>query len=154
MPRKKAQETETTKLDQAIADAAAENDKGIEGEVLTDDPPRQEEEFTNMTCKVDFTEQELSEMSNEMARKIGELRDREDSAKSVAAQFKAEIKALSGDVEQLAVKVRNKFEYRPVRCQILRNFTTKEISYIRMDNGEIHQTRTMRPDEAQIEMPV
>jgi len=147
-------EDDGTELDQAIQDAAAENDDGVEGEVITEDPPRQEEEYVSLTCKVEFTEQELADMSCEMARKIGELHDKEDAQKAVAAQMKAEIKALSGDVEQLAVKVRNKFEYRPVRCLVIRNYTAKEITYIRTDTGETHQSRTMRADEAQIEIPV
>jgi len=104
------------------------------------------------SCKCYFSPDELREMSDEMARKIGEIDEKEAEKKAVASQFKADIEAIQKEINWLAQRVRNKFEYRQVKCQIDRDWTNRKVTYVRTDTGEIHRERAMTVDELQTEL--
>ena len=54
----------------------------------------------------------------------------------------------------LATKVKNRYEYRTVKCEVIRDYQHGEITWVRTDTGEEIRRRTMRADERQQEMPV
>jgi len=116
----------------------------------TEKEKRTKKQFSKETCKVDFTPAELKEFAEDMAQKMGTLIEKERAKKEVTSQFKAEIEALDGEIKSLASKVRNKFEYRTVQCEIVRDYEKKEISYIRTDTGEVHRERAMNAEELQV----
>lgn len=109
-------------------------------------------EYSQQTCKVEFTREELEEFAESMSIKMGEMARKEEAKKEVASQFKADIDAIKNECNALAQKIRNKYEYKPVKCLVVRNYKTRMVTYTRTDTGEEHKTRPMTSDEIQMEL--
>jgi len=101
------------------------------------------------TCKYQFTEAELRELADNLARKLEEKSRTEEEKKEVAAQFSAKIKTLANETNLLAVNVRNRWEYRSIECDVIYDYKKGEVKYVRLDSGEIHRTRVMTAAERQ-----
>lgn len=113
-----------------------------------------EKRTTIEKCKVFFTEDELKEISELLARKLNELETAEDGKKEVAAQFKAQIDALTNEVRLYGSHVRNKFEYRDVKCDVRVNVNGGTVEFWRQDTGELHRTRKATSADLQESMEV
>lgn len=88
-------------------------------------------------------------MAEEMARKYQEKTDKEDEKKEVVSQFKALIETLENECKQLANRVRNRYEYRSVKCEIVHGYNNNEVQYYRLDIGELTRKRQMTVSERQ-----
>jgi ribosomal protein S6 len=100
-----------------------------------------------------FSDQELKEMSEDMARQHQEQINLENEKKAVTAQFAAKIEKGKTDIESLAQKINNKQEHRYIECQITMN--SPEIgkkTCMRTDTTEIVWTKNMTPEEMQVKL--
>lgn len=111
-------------------------------------------EYCVEVCKVQFTDAELRELSDTMARKIGEADAKDGERKEVASRFKAELDSLQNEIADLATKVRSRYHYSKVKCLVQRDFKGKKVTYTRTDTGEIHRDRPMTVDELQTELEI
>jgi hypothetical protein len=104
-------------------------------------------------CKYIFTETELQEFAESMARKVAEMELLEDQKKEVAQQFKSKLDGLQNEIKRLAKYVRNRYDYRETECELLFDYEDNEVRYIRMDTGEVHRVRDMTAAEKQMKLP-
>ena len=75
-------------------------------------------ETTKLHCKCMFTDDEIKDIANEMARKVAEIEEKEDEKKAVTSQLKSDLDSLSARLRSLAVKHKDGYEFRYVDCKI------------------------------------
>jgi hypothetical protein len=109
-----------------------------------------EKEITKELVKYIFSEDELKEISQEMARKINEQTHLEDELKAVKSGYKSQIDATAAAINSAATKTNNGYEMRNVECELERDFKLKRIIIRRTDTHEVVKERDMRPDELQM----
>lgn len=102
--------------------------------------------------KHDFTEEELKEMSDDIARAILERNDATSQLKGLKSQFDSNIKMAEAKISSLAEKLRSKYEYRTTSCVEEINYITGKYILIREDTGKIIKERELTAKESQIEM--
>lgn len=111
---------------------------------------------TEVSCDkelpVQLTEKEVIVYSREMARIQGEKIEREEKKKSVAAEYTAEIKSLSGDVDVLMRKINSNSEQRNVKCKWVMKWDQMEKELVRLDTNEVVRTITILDSERQQHM--
>lgn len=115
-------------------------------------PVRIKKENTSQYLKYDFTEEELKEMSEEIARSILERDEATSQLKGLKSQFDSTIKVAEAKISNLAEKLRSKYEYRTIPCQEIINYITGKYTLIRKDTGEVIKERELTIKESQIEM--
>lgn len=144
------EEGESEEIDDLIAEAKEQNERDDEEEKIK--VKREMPRHSTEMCKCFYNPEELRDMSEEMARKIGELDEKEAAKKAVAAQYKADIEAKQKEINDLAQRVRNKFEYRDVKLYITWDWEQRKVIFTRSDTGEVHRERAMTVDELQTEI--
>jgi hypothetical protein len=97
----------------------------------------QEESAGLSDLKVDLTQKEKNDFSQHLARITRELSQEELKKKEVAKNHEAIIAKLKTEIQDLATKVTDGFEFRPVKCIRRFNFKTGIKSLVRIDTGEI-----------------
>jgi len=104
---------------------------------------------TKEYVKYQFSEDELKDLSNSMARKVSEKNEVEDQKKSVNSDFKAKIDGADAEINGLARKVQDKYEMRYMECEIIIDHKKKKVMSERLDTKEIVRERDMTEDELQ-----
>jgi len=100
-----------------------------------------------------FTEKELKDISEEMARNYQEKLGIENEKKAVNAEFAAKIESKSALIESLATKINNKQEHRYIDCVIKMNTPKPTLkTLVRVDTGEIIWERNMSAEEMQLKL--
>ncbi len=100
-----------------------------------------------------FTEDEIKEMSNELAYKTKELEQLENAKKSLVAEFNSKIQSSKTTISNLANNISNGFDYREIECTVFYNEPQSGLKQIvRNDDGTIVRTENMTEDEMQEEM--
>jgi peptidoglycan hydrolase CwlO-like protein len=150
-------EGESEEIDDIIAEEREANEQEAEErnpeDVEIKVKPRGPE-YSVETCKVQYTDAELRELSDTMARKIGEADAKDSERKEVASRFKADIDSLQNEIGDLATRVRSRYHYSKVKCLVVRDFKAKKVTYTRLDTGEVHRDRPMTVDELQTELKI
>lgn len=108
-----------------------------------------EQVFETMSCKCEFTQEELHEKVEELAKKIDEKESIEDHKKEIVAQLNADIKAIDNRVKVLGTHLRNKYEFRMIKCEVFRDYERNKVVYTRTDTGEIVRTKNMTQADRQ-----
>lgn len=98
---------------------------------------------------VRLTDTELLAKSKELAARITELEDVEATKKSAVAQCKLKSDDLEAEIHDLAKILRTGREDREVEVKELRNDQARTIEVIRIDTGEIVESRPMTIHELQ-----
>jgi len=99
--------------------------------------------------RYDFTDEEKLDLGAELAREIGDYNHFEDELKDIKSSFKAKIEKAQAVINLLQQKVYAAYEYRLIDCEMVKDFDEKEIYFVRLDNGDIFDRRTMTQDELQ-----
>ncbi len=92
-----------------------------------------------LPCRL--TETELLERASRMSELVRELETAEEAKKEAASAAKAQIDSLDGQLGSVAREVREKQAYAR-NCREL----------IRLDTGEVIETRALEPHERQVEL--
>ena len=108
-------------------------------------------EFTQ-SLKVALTQKEILEAGETMADSQRELSQAEGELTSIKAQFKSRIEAADVKIKLNANLIRDKFEFRPVKCERVLDFKKEVVSEIRLDSGETVHSRPMKESEKQMTM--
>src|SRR5271170_1879099 len=106
-----------------------------------------------LNLRYDFTDTEKLEMGTKMASNNNEL----DDIDSEEAVFKSRIKERRAGLEQsikhLSRSISRGFEFRNTPCALQYDSPQiNEVTYVRMDTGEVAQTRAMTAEERQQEL--
>jgi hypothetical protein len=99
------------------------------------------------TLDVPLTLEELATYSDELARKIGEIHQAEALKADMAREFKGRIDELELRVANLAKYVRSKAEPRQVDCEWSLDLKRATATLMRLDSGEIVESRTLSAGE-------
>jgi hypothetical protein len=102
---------------------------------------------TEKLLRVELTEAELLDAGQKMA-------DAQQTTVSLNAElqsFKEQMKGKLAEAEGAAVRygalVRQKYEHRPVECELQKNYKLKKARLIRLDTNQIVEERPMTQDE-------
>ena len=97
--------------------------------------------------KCDLSQAELLAYGEKMADAQQEAISLKNQMDSVKKEFTGKIEALTAQAENIGGKIRAKYEHREVPTEIIEDFTDKRVTLIRMDNGEMVQSRYMTDHE-------
>lgn len=104
------------------------------------------------TLRVPLTDEELLKLGGELSAGIDTLNQIEADKKSVVEDFKARASVTQANVNRLSGLVRNRYDYRPVECVERMDYTARKLEIVRLDTGEIIETRRLLPEECQMEL--
>lgn len=96
-----------------------------------------------------LTDEETARKSAEMASAITRHHQMEDERREYANRTRAEMKALTGLAEELAVQVGTRRELRPVKCRRVLDPEHFKVAIFRVDTGECISVRDMEQGEAE-----
>ena len=99
---------------------------------------------------MEFTIEQVREYADELSRKISELEQKQLDKKDIMKSIAAGIAKIESEISSLATKVKDKYEFRMVSCEVVFDYETKEKSYTRMDSGEVFKTLPMTDEELQM----
>jgi hypothetical protein len=99
-----------------------------------------------------LTEDERMAASKKLAETLWERDQKQDEAKSKAAEYRDEVKALSATVSELQTVVRSGVQHRLVDCEDRKNLAAGTIETYRLDTGEMVESRPMSGIEKQADM--
>ncbi len=95
---------------------------------------------------------ELDERSRALASSVDKLADLERRKKVATAAFKLDLDEVLEQQRQLAQAVRDEAEDRLVKCKWVQVFEQRLVQLVRLDTGEIVESRAMSVEELQEEM--
>lgn len=98
---------------------------------------------------VRLTDTELLIKAKELSAKVAELDAVEATKKSVAAECKVKYDTLNSDIHHLAKILRTGREDREIEVQEIRNDPARTIEVVRIDTGEVVESRPMTINELQ-----
>lgn len=101
-----------------------------------------------------LTDKELIETGSELSHEIQVLSGIAAELETIKADYKAKSKASDARIQSLTIRMRDKYEMRPVECVEIKNFETKKYLVLRVDTGEEIETRDLREDELQMPLPI
>lgn len=107
---------------------------------------------TKEFVKYEFSQEELKELSGNLALTITDRARLEDEKKAAVTGMNADIESKNSTINALAEKVQNEWEMRYLDCYIEKDYKKKTVSFIRVDNGELVKERSMSPDEFQMSL--
>ena len=106
---------------------------------------------TMLRCKL--TDAEMLARGTEMSEAVAEGVTLEDQLASVKKEFQYKIDARQARINELSGTIRAKSETRLVKCEREYLYNIGKVHEIRTDTAEIINTRELRPDERQQEIP-
>lgn len=109
-----------------------------------------ENETKKQWLKYTFTDTEKRELAQEMANKTLLVSDLEEEKKSVAAGFTDRIKAAQLAANRAALKLKDGYEMRDIDCEVIKNAEQGLAWTVRLDTGELVQTRELTASERQM----
>jgi len=111
-----------------------------------------EERIVTKFLKHTFSEEERKVIADQLAQAVADHQAAEDQLRAVRDQFKSRISEAEAKISGCAQKLNSGFEMRDTECRMVKDYRAKEVSYIRLDTGEIAEIRTMTAAEAQMEL--
>lgn len=125
-------------------------DEEVFGDEASDEPPPRKVYKSTENLRVDLSQEEILAASREIARAVDELHDFEQQRKAAAEMYKAKIAQANAQVQVNSVLVRNGYEFRKVDVERTFDYEEGIVTAIRLDTGEVFESRTMTRDERQM----
>jgi hypothetical protein len=107
-------------------------------------------EKENIEYRYDFSETEIIEIRERVAKLVYEKNRQEALRKEEMDRFKDKIKGLEAEIASLAIKSKNRFEHRWDICEKVIDHVSGEVSYLL--NGVVVKTRKTTREEHQREL--
>lgn len=98
---------------------------------------------------VPLSQSELLVKAEELARKVRAAADIEDEKKAANSDFKTRLEELDMAINELSEIVATKSEQRQVECALYENYGSATMELVRVDTGELIETRPMTEAERQ-----
>lgn len=99
------------------------------------------------TLRVPLTDKELLEAGQKVADALQSLAGLEGEMQSFKEQMNGKVAEAEGKVQRYSALVRQKYEYRDVNCEVVKNYAKKLYTVTRLDTGEVVESRNMTNDE-------
>lgn len=99
-----------------------------------------------------LTDEEVRKAAKHMSRMQDEIAQKEEEAKSVAARYKEELKALLAQQNKYSALVRDEYEYRTIPCIRRLDWRCNTVYERRTDTGEEIGRRPMNVAECQMRL--
>ena len=116
------------------------------------DEPSVKTTHETRTLKCMLDDSEMRTAGDTLARNLDELEVLEDKLKEIKADFKAQIEAKEAAAKVQRNLVRNKYDYRPVACTMVLNYTECTVVVTRDDTEAIVIDRKMSAEEKQMDL--
>jgi hypothetical protein len=107
-------------------------------------------ETRHLPCAL--TRSEVEERADKLARLVKDRDAIDAERKQVARDYKTRMDDLSKEIGQLSEQVRSKREWRDVECTKERNEERGTVDFVRVDTGEVVESRALHPDERQVKL--
>jgi hypothetical protein len=101
-----------------------------------------------------YTKEEMDRLADELTDAVERVATTEARKKAIVSQAGAELEAAKAEQNVILGKRRCGYEFRDVECQETFDLETRVATVIRLDTGEIIETRPMTAKELQIELPL
>lgn len=101
-------------------------------------------------AKYNFTDEELTSISHQMAEKVQELNQIEDEKKQINSQFKAKIDECKAVMNGLATKNISGYEYREQEAIIVLDFKAKKRYFKSIETGNILKDESLANSDYQL----
>ena len=108
-------------------------------------PTVREEKKLDLKC--DLTREELLEAGAKMADAAQRIAELESALASYKAQNKSAMEIEKAQTESLSDKIRRKYEYRAIKCMVIKDYQAGRVTCTRSDTGEEIENRPMTDDE-------
>ena len=108
-------------------------------------PTVREEKKIDLKCEL--TREELLEAGAKMADAAQRIAELESALASYKAQNKSEMEVEKAQTERLSDKIRRKYEYRPIKCLVEKDYQAGRVTVFRTDTGDVIEARPMTDDE-------
>ncbi len=105
-----------------------------------------------MEVKCHLTEEEKIEKGSELAGHVQIIESLQEEKRAHAAAAKTKIDSHNLETNTLALALRNGYEYRMLECRKVINYAQRTVDIVRLDTGELVQTRPMEIGEGQENM--
>ncbi len=100
--------------------------------------------------KYEFTKEEITAISEELARSVNEKDAVENELKSIKSQFDSRKKLAEEAISRCAKQISAGYEYRNIDVEIVKDFTLGTVTVWRLDTDEIVETRRMTGADRQM----
>ncbi|NMW21414.1 MAG: hypothetical protein HKK67_07240 [Chlorobiaceae bacterium] len=107
------------------------------------------DEHCMMEVKCHLTEEENIDKGRELADHVQIIESLQEEKRALAAAAKTKIDSHNLEAITLSLALRNGYEYRTLECRMVKNYTQRTVDIVRLDTGELVQTRPMEMGEAQ-----
>jgi hypothetical protein len=104
------------------------------------------------TLRCRLTERELLERGHRLASLHAEISSLEDARRSSASEYKSQIDLAEAQLSAIAREVRSGAQERQVEVRREKDFDRNVEEVIRLDTGEVVETRALTPQERQGEL--
>ena len=104
------------------------------------------------SLKVPLTQDEILEAGEKCAKALKDLQTQEAELASIKKQFASRIEEIEFEANRAGALVRDKFEYRPVKCHRIFDYINKVVREVRLDTSEEVHTREMTMAESQMQI--
>ena len=109
-------------------------------------------EFKTM-LRVELTDAEIADMSQEMADAYSEVENLESEIKTHKQQLQSKIETKKARIAELMGIVRVGYESRKVKCERVFDYDEGVVKEIRLDTEEVIDERPLEDDEKQMSLP-
>jgi hypothetical protein len=99
--------------------------------------------------KCRLTRAEKLQLSEEMSQAVVEKNTAEEELQTVKADFKSRITRAETTIADCARKINSGYEMRNVECEVIKDYRTNSVEYMRLDTYEIFRSRAMKQEERQ-----
>lgn len=107
---------------------------------------------TTKKLPVKLDDDELLERGKQLVENMRKVGVAEEEREAENKKRKGDIAFLEGITARLATSIRTGEEDRDVECEIRKNFSTSSVTIVRIDTGEVVDTRVMDAAERQEEL--
>jgi len=99
---------------------------------------------------VQLSKDEIRLRGEELARKHAEYDDVESARKASQQESKGKLERIEAESRELANTIRTGREYREIEVREVKNVDNLSMDLVRVDTGEIIESRPLRADELQV----
>jgi hypothetical protein len=110
--------------------------------------------MTTRRLPVKLTDAEWSDRSARLARCVEDRKGLVDQRRTAMSEIRDRLIENEVSIEELSTVVDTRIEVRDVSITERKNFKTRKMETVRADTGEVIETRALKPDEFQAELPI
>jgi len=104
--------------------------------------------------KYTFTREEKEKLSDELARDVNELKQKQLHKKEMVKSLDSGIAALETEISRLATHVKDGYEFRDIECEMVFDFGSRMKIVTRLDENIEVERNPMTAEELQKKLPL